>query len=340
MRVTPLYQLNVLHDYFSDGRCKNVEVVPSRETARMLQQYGLFFRQVETTYHIVAKNDGNTPLFVEENLQTSLNFHLKINDPYFLNYTDLPLEISSNQVYYFSNLNAATSFLSKEEKANGQDQLAIKTKQFSYEVDAATHEGKQLQVKNQNGEVVDEYEIKAVQNHILVDLQHQAEGVYDIYIEEELKEKTIISNSATPTDFGFIQLELSTNTWSKERPIKQFIQFKNRATYWQYNIINTHDYQLGNFSVATAPTTIDFSALDSRTLPNGQEAMLLSSAQEIPLQERYTNTLKLNMNKIIGNQIHNIGSSIPLPYPDNKTIKPITQADNTTKIVSDIYVYL
>lgn len=85
-----------------------LELVPTPNCQRMLQNLRWVFRPQLCGAALLAQVDettaGNLQTVIPVDRPYRLTFWLVVHDPYFANFTNLPLTSTSNQIYYFSNL--------------------------------------------------------------------------------------------------------------------------------------------------------------------------------------------------------------------------------------------
>ena len=86
-----------------------LSVVPTRETSRMLGSRGLVFKQAGPGFFVGIRLDvtsapgGDAVPDIALDDALSFTFELQLKDPYFLNFTSLPLQRAPSQIFYFSN---------------------------------------------------------------------------------------------------------------------------------------------------------------------------------------------------------------------------------------------
>lgn len=88
-----------------------LDVVPTEECEALMNQHRLLFRRTKIGFQLIAEvfeslidgiEESQTVIPLRGNLKFS--FILSLRDPYFLNYTSLPIERSLPEIYYTSNL--------------------------------------------------------------------------------------------------------------------------------------------------------------------------------------------------------------------------------------------
>ena len=93
-----ILELRVLHRYYTDGRCRDLDIRPTAETAAKLRGYQILFRK-ERDGFLLAVNGGkdySAPLFSRPE---TFDFSFRVVNPQFIRFTDLPFE--SGQFHVF-----------------------------------------------------------------------------------------------------------------------------------------------------------------------------------------------------------------------------------------------
>lgn len=93
-----IIDVQIFHTYYLDNNCPAFTIAPSKETLMVLKNYGLLFRQLKNGFTLIMNNDFRfaSPAFKGE---VVLSFVMENNDPYFLNYTNIPIEAGKRMVF-------------------------------------------------------------------------------------------------------------------------------------------------------------------------------------------------------------------------------------------------
>lgn len=96
-----LLSISIFHGYYSHNKCGDFSFEMSKETSKLLQQYGVITKQESNKIILIidANKDFNHFCY---NGELVLTFYLKNKNPQFLNFTDLPF--SSNQQIEFDHI--------------------------------------------------------------------------------------------------------------------------------------------------------------------------------------------------------------------------------------------
>jgi hypothetical protein len=95
-----LVSVQVKHNYFINGFLDSCRLIPTQETSELLRNYEIQLRPIQGGIVLVGSN-LNRFKSANFNGELSLSFSFIINDPYFLNYTDLSYDVDKK--LFFSN---------------------------------------------------------------------------------------------------------------------------------------------------------------------------------------------------------------------------------------------
>jgi len=97
------FQVVVMHNYYDNGRCKDLVIEPTPETKIKLRGYNILYKPQQDGFMLALNRlkDYSIPNFLKPE---TFDFGFKINNPQFLRFTDLPYE--SGQFHVFENIDA------------------------------------------------------------------------------------------------------------------------------------------------------------------------------------------------------------------------------------------
>jgi hypothetical protein len=104
-----LAMVEVLNDYFSDGLCTDLTFTPAADTAGVLKGQRLLCKTVGSNFVLLTQVDpqsGTSPITLPA--LTKLRFYISVNNPAFINYTNINYAPLTAGKYYFTNLNQTT----------------------------------------------------------------------------------------------------------------------------------------------------------------------------------------------------------------------------------------
>ena len=114
-----LFRIRLSHGYYVSGLSNDLILEPSPSCQRLLDQYGLIFRRVESgiaVYTRVVPNTSPPELFKPFSGSLKFSFIARLNNPYFYNFTNLPDHQLGQRIFYFSNL--------RDDQASGEKYLS------------------------------------------------------------------------------------------------------------------------------------------------------------------------------------------------------------------------
>ena len=101
------FSVQILHSYYANLLCPDFFMVPSPDTAEVLNDYNMVWKQLNNTLYTGILTDPNnyTIPFLAPSANQRLTFYLQSKNPLFFNFTDLPLENLGSSILYFTNRN-------------------------------------------------------------------------------------------------------------------------------------------------------------------------------------------------------------------------------------------
>jgi len=109
-----LFMIEVLDDYFANLQCTDLDITPTADTVALLKGQQMLYKTVGNKGVVLTKivnaadgsdkNDTGKP-YIDLAPNAILRFYVAINNPDFVNYTNLNYRPSTSDKYYFTNLN-------------------------------------------------------------------------------------------------------------------------------------------------------------------------------------------------------------------------------------------
>jgi len=100
------FRVELLHKYFANNICNDFIITPSVLTQTALNGNKMLARQYGNTLYGALQVDDLGKAFMTPSNSLQLTFFLRLNNPVFFNYTNLPSVYQSGKVYYFTNRNS------------------------------------------------------------------------------------------------------------------------------------------------------------------------------------------------------------------------------------------
>jgi hypothetical protein len=105
LRYKIVFSVAILHEYYTDKFCQDLEVIPSAATAAVLKGCGMVWKQAGHKLIVLTRVDDTGKPYVKLSPLVKLSFYLRIKNPYFNNFTNLSYHPAEPFRYYFSNGN-------------------------------------------------------------------------------------------------------------------------------------------------------------------------------------------------------------------------------------------
>lgn len=341
-----LFSIQMLHEFYGDKRPRRLKIVPTNECRLTMQNHKLVFKQRETGCLVLSRSDEMGKVLFQNNDALRLSFAIISDDPFFINYTDLPLTSTQN-LYYFNNLEEniggnQQKSLQKNEFVYREDQIAARPAYFNHHFPEAISTSS-LWIEDAIGNRIWEQEIETTELEAFpIDLRYEPLGKYVLKADGGYAFDFYTLMGNPELYFGFIDVFLTDHvpmnyqTIQDEQVVAQdyVIHFNNRSTRWRF-LVTSRDFPVehGFYEVKSVESSITFSQPEEVQLANGLNAMMMVSDQLIPLKEHPVSKFQMNLQKN-GNGIR---VTVNLPTPAVHSIKPQSIDDNQ-KIFSEVYV--
>ena len=91
------------HNYFKDGVFKTIGFQIAEDSTKLIKDLGIVFKFFSGGFQLLASKPDKLAL---ENPEVSLKIHFDCKDPYYINYTNIGRYEPTNDILYFSNLDA------------------------------------------------------------------------------------------------------------------------------------------------------------------------------------------------------------------------------------------
>jgi len=106
-----LFSVDLLNDYYKDGLCSDFSIIPSSETAILLKNFQLVYKNIGNRLVILSKlKKDDNPVengkpFTPINTDAKFVFYLSLNKPDFISFSNINLDGLRTKRFYFTNLN-------------------------------------------------------------------------------------------------------------------------------------------------------------------------------------------------------------------------------------------
>jgi hypothetical protein len=89
MKYIQLLSLEIVHDYYADRRCDDFHIIPTTETQKLLKNFRFVLKPYPGRMEIWAPVTAEDRLFIPLSTDTIFTFHLELQNPDFVLFTDL-----------------------------------------------------------------------------------------------------------------------------------------------------------------------------------------------------------------------------------------------------------
>jgi hypothetical protein len=107
-----LFTISIFHEYFRDGKCKDLQILPAPDTKEIFRGMGLLWRRVDNYGIALIRENGvnepyiNTPpakSFRNQFGNVVFRFYVSVQNHFFFNYTNTDVLSGTGKKFYFSN---------------------------------------------------------------------------------------------------------------------------------------------------------------------------------------------------------------------------------------------
>lgn len=313
------------HAYFTDGRLCQLAAQPTPATAERLRRMGLLLKTLPDGFLVLASQPGVRPL-VEE----PLLFSLRVLDPYFVNYSDLPLLAGLAHTYCLGPPVADPPALRLHTGpvVGAADQLLLQPLQFQQVVVPAAGTTAVLS-RYPAGPVLWQQPVPAQATRVAIDVRLWGSGRYQLQVGEETVLFYADDYLAAQRPWGLLAFDAAVLTTAT--PLAYTLSFAARPTYWQYQLV-ARRAPLPTALAVEGDATINF----TEVLPTSGATTCFRASQSIALAQRYSRP-PLQLTAAVGPRRQVLWPVLPQASP--QALKP-EQSNNTTLFLSDIFVSL
>jgi hypothetical protein len=343
----PIFKLAVNHGFYTNPVSADFELVATGESQKLTKRLGLILKEANNEYFLLCETEKLDALYAELKSDNSLKitYLLFCNNPYFLNITEVPLEIGPD-FFYFSNTKVKEkegyTLLHQDEAVNKNNRYPYKN---SIEVSGDGIK-KLVELKDEFGKVVFQKTVKP-EERINIDNSNAPVGLYEVYVNGSLVEKIIlISNVPVKRPIGVVEISL-TGTIKEdlisyleagEVPTYDYkVFFPERSTFWKYYLIGKYNSNLKNTVIESGGSKLKFIGPEEVKLKNGKDAVMFVSETPLPIKEINDFRFQLKSVRTGLTSGKTIMDKLPLAAPD--MIRPESRDENS-KVFSEIIVYI
>lgn len=350
------FAVDIQHDYYPDGVSTDFMVAPTPHCQELLNRYGLLFKETSIGFVVLYETTGvDGPPEPKRPLDglPELSFVLWSKSPYLLNYSNLPLDKTPDQIFYLSNRQKS---LHSGQRLLSADPLG----EFLSEVDLLSLQPQRIQVALETSadsvlwEVFDPQGTQKLRQRVVtvegsnsyqIDLRTHTPGRYllrrdgvdhfEFYSADRLVSGfpfgliEIAGDSTVSNDFTFV-------TSSGDVQFRRYqLKLQARKTTWEYLIVAKYETEVkpSDLTVTLEDPPVTFARQSAVTLADGSSAIPFVAGTPLSLRQQPLKGIALSKKK---------GSSTPKLDIDNlpnPTVSEVIPAGGDS-VISRVYVYV
>lgn len=338
-----LVQLKFTHDYYSDGLCPDLEMLPTSDTLKLLKGYRLLFgpksKFSKSEYVVLQENVSGAPLLTLPD-SYKMRFYLSLKSSDFLNFSDLP-ELLNKEVLFFENQAVGTDLHGASfEKMELTGDLVYWTG-VSGGISEVT-----ATLKGGTDTVTFDTYTEGSSLAVRLNLKGLEKGVYELFEDASLiATKTIYYDPELLGKDVFavihftesVSLNIGANHTisfaSRDETWRYFVVLKGTHTGYNYSIYDSNEPISLSFSEYTAAgyvlTTADLATESMLNELYGAEAAVEIYVSSSPLtyQEQARSLITLGRKKIIDIDFSALYKNLPNPAAGNPAAGVIIGVD-------------
>jgi hypothetical protein len=365
-----LARVSIRHAYYnaSAGSCPDFDIIPTPTSAALMGDLGLLFRYEKTGFSVlydVSRTDVLLDYLARQGRETRqcwtrLSFTLRLNNPYFINFTDVPINVNpSAQNFYFTNREARADggrvVLNAGSGVAGGELLKVAPSQVELRVEDDVTE---VLVTDLSGEEVIRQPGCAPVSPpaggrragdapescvVFLDFSGLPEDKYfiDIVGGQTESKFPVLYTVPSPAPLCFIDLFFTDpdgsvggvypvgDLYSPNRkvvPVSYELGFGARATTWNYFVVpqpQAEPFEELRIETVSEPA-VRFAGPCRVLLPNGADAYRFSSAEALPLQQQSNYRFRL-----LGRRGLMINEGVlveTMPVASSRQVTPLSRA--------------
>ena len=254
-----LLSLEFRHNYFKDGLFKPLQLSFDAESQQLLKNFGLILKSYPGGLHLLCLD---LELLKTASKSTALQILLDCNDPYFINYSDLPNYNPLDTLLYFNNLNKPNfenSGLNLHSDMNVGKRDAYKLSSGTLMLDTLEKK-KKYHFKDESGkEIPDDIYIKWIKYRVKDKVEDKGllisnryEGSIHVFENENEIDKVYTNpNPVWKKPMAIVELFLSKmfENFEPNKKLKYIVSFNSIKTHWRYILADPMYKNLQNLRI-------------------------------------------------------------------------------------------
>lgn len=359
MAYKKLFSIRLTHRYFELGKKGPFAIEPSEDCLKLMRRFSLLFRYSQhgfSVYYKLEEENSELPWQPIDEVCV-FTFFIYSEDPYLFNYSSLPFFKPGQRLLYFTNLEkkgrkgkTLSLVASSTPFVDVDDLVALQRKKFSRNL---TKKPEITELRNEAG--ADFSNCLSLEGEELkVDLSGKTPGLFTLQTAADNKYRFYADNSLRRrVPVGVIRLHVSKEVSAKYRfvnakllkkqepvflmePKSYHIQITERSTFWRYYLVSGPDRNIDpeKLVIRNEGKDLSISFLKSANpfvLDSGEEAVVFTSSDPIPLREKAYTNLELN----VVDELQEQSLIYHLPNPEVSEISFMDDTKNSSNQIKD-----
>ncbi|MEL6865371.1 MAG: hypothetical protein AAFP19_13175 [Bacteroidota bacterium] len=255
-----LFEVRILHTYYSENQSPDFELVPTQKSVQILRNLRLKMRPLNNglaVYAPISNSDLLLEFPFELTDQIVFSFELKLTNPHFLNFTNLPLDLANNIIYYLTNKNTNSRVVTDfgtdsllllcnaaEEFVSDADHIILRPKNFKH-IFASPVNNFKFEV---DGNPIDDPYTTSIKTEEAneeydLDLSGISDGRHSLTTDTSTEEIYLSNEVARSSPFGLVEIFHNSDIDSSYRFVNAdkeieaktyYLTFDQRETIWRY----------------------------------------------------------------------------------------------------------
>lgn len=99
-----LFMVELLHDFYKDGKCTDFKFIPAEDTRKLLVNYKALCKAIGNKLIVLMKTDEAGKPFIQPKATDRFTFYMELTKPLFMTVSNLDLNALAKKRFYFTNL--------------------------------------------------------------------------------------------------------------------------------------------------------------------------------------------------------------------------------------------
>ncbi|WP_123803447.1 hypothetical protein [Flavivirga aquatica] len=318
------FTLGIEHQYFYNNACSVFELLPVKETQRIMKNYGIRFQKLGNLYRGYAEVGTSKKIWEELQTAEDLYFQLINTDPNFDSYTNVPLPKKEETLTYITN-SEITNRLNKEESVIPNSDLDIRQLRFNVSVQAT--ETVSVVIKNSQGQTVFNQVSPQNQSYVSVNISALGTGIYQLWIDDALLSTFLGTSEPIEVNcYGILHIQMRNILESlKENTVPILkVNFEPRATFWEYIVIVSQDKKIEIQEMSIESVNSEkYLGPEERIVMENNLSHVFTSANTIKLYQKPEkhDVLKIRYTNQFSDTLLELDMKMPVPAASSLIIK-------------------